>query len=101
MQDHTTDQLYPVMLHAKNTLCRLSYRGKSLREEIIKRLTVFQSLFIFFRLSPELLIRQCLHIRSQCLDLINQWVNTLQFSLAVGSKDFLYCFHPNTPIFFS
>ena len=52
MQDNTTDNLYSVMLHAKHTACCLTYGRIRFRKQIVKCLSFFQTLLIFFCLSP-------------------------------------------------
>ena len=47
MQDNTTDQLYPVMLHTQYTLGSFTYSGKSLRQKIIQCGSLFQAFLIF------------------------------------------------------
>ena len=37
VQDHTADQLYPVMFHTEHAPGRFSDRGKCLRKQIIQR----------------------------------------------------------------
>ena len=44
MQDNTTDQLYPVMLHAKHSLGSLADSREGLHQQIIQGLAIGQTL---------------------------------------------------------
>ena len=48
VQDNTTNELYPVMLHIQNTFTCLTDCSKCLRQKIIKCLTFRKTLFILF-----------------------------------------------------
>ena len=93
MKDHTTDQLYPVMLHTKYTLCCLSDSCKCLWKKIIQSLSCCQSLLVFFCLIFQFLIGQRLHSRTQCFDLVNGGSNQFQFSLTVSTEQFVDNIH--------
>ena len=86
MQDDATDQLYSVVFHVQNTLCSLSHGCISLRKQIVQSLSLGQTLLVLFGLPPQLLIGKCLHRRAECLDLVYQRFNTLQFSGTVRAK---------------
>ena len=87
MQNNTTDQLYPVMLHIQHTLGSLTHRSECLRKQIIQRLSLCQSLLELSGLILQLLVRHRLHSRPQLLNLIHQWHNSFQLSGTVRSKD--------------
>ena len=93
MQDDTTDQLYSVVLHVQNTLCSLSYGCIRLRKQIIQRLSIVQTHLVFVGLAAQFLIGKCLHRRTECLDLVHQGLNTLQFSGTVRAKYLLNNVH--------
>ena len=57
MQDHTTDQLYSVMTHAKNTGCRFSDNRVSFHQKIIQCLALGQTFLELVCLCPQLFIR--------------------------------------------
>ena len=86
MQNDATDQLYSVVFHVQNTLCSLSHGCISLRKQIVQSLSLGQTLLVLFGLPPQLLIGKCLHCRAECLDLVHQRFNTLQFSGTVRAK---------------
>ena len=86
MQDDTTDQLYSVVLHIQNTLCSLSYGCIRLRKQIVQGLSIVQTLLVLLGLAAQFLIGKCLHRRTECLDLVHQGLNTLQFSGTVRAK---------------
>ena len=48
MKNDTTDELYPVMLHAKHTFCSFTDSCKSFRKRIIQSFSFCKSFFIFF-----------------------------------------------------
>ena len=74
------------MLHVQNTLCSLSYGCIRLRKQIIQGLSIVQTLLILLGLAAQFLIGKCLHRRAECLDLVHQRLNTLQFSGTVRAK---------------
>ena len=89
MQNNTTDQLYPVMLHIQHTLSRLTHCSKCLRKQIIQRLSLCQSLLELSGLILQLLVRHRLHRRPQRFNLIHQRHNSFQLPGTVRSKDLL------------
>ena len=56
MQDNTTNDLYTVMLHAKNSLSAFTYYGKSFRKKIIQCLALAQTFLEFSGLVSQLFI---------------------------------------------
>ena len=77
MQDDTTDNLYSVMLHAKDTARSLTYGCICLRKKIIKCLSLLQTLLIFFCFRFQLIIRKSCHLITIGLNLVNDRINAL------------------------
>ena len=75
MKNDTTDELYPVMLHAKHTFCSFTDSCKSFRKKIVQSFSFCKSFFIFFCFTTQLLIRQCLHLRTITFDFIRDRIN--------------------------
>ena len=88
MQDNTTNQLYPVMLHTKHTLRSLADSREGLYQQIIQGLAIGQTLLEFFCLSLQFFIRKLLHLRAERFDPIHQRVNQLQLPFTVSTKHF-------------
>ena len=93
VQDNTTDQLYPEMLHIQNAPCRFAYYRIGFRKQIVQRLSLTQTLFKLLCLSPQSFVGKCLHIGPQSFDPVHQRCNPPEFAFAVGSKYFLYYIH--------
>ena len=77
MQNNSSDQLYPVMLHAEHTSGCLADCGKCVHQQIIQRLAVFQTLLKLFRLTFQFLVRQLHHFRTKSFDSIYNRINPL------------------------
>ncbi len=72
MKNNTADQLHPVMLHAKDTLCCFADSRKGLHKQIIQGLSICKTLLVLCCFCPKLLIRKRLHLRTKRLNLIYQ-----------------------------
>ena len=99
VQNDSTDQLYAVMLHVQDTARSLSHRCKRFRQQIVQRLSFSQSLFVFIRLAPQLLVRQRLHRRAELLDFIYQRHDSLQFPVTVCTEYLVNNLHDNSHTF--
>ena len=64
MKDDSADQLNSVVSHAERSRSALAHDCICLRQDIVKRLPVFQALFKFPRLAPQLFIAESLHLRA-------------------------------------
>ena len=86
VQDNAADDLHAVRLQTDRSLRRLAHCRKCLRQEVVQRLALRQTLFIFIGFRTKLLIRQRLHRRTQGFHLVYQRFDALQLMLTVGSK---------------
>ena len=93
MQHDTTNELYRIMLHVQHTLCSLTYRSECLRKNIVQSLTICQALLENAGIVAQFFIGLCLHGRAQCLNLVHDRIDHLQFPLTVGTKYFFYEIH--------
>ena len=93
MQNNSANQLYAVVFRIKNSPRRFSHRGICLRQQIIQSLPFGQSFFIFFCFITQLLVRQFHHLRTERFNLIDQSLDTFDFSFTMCSKHFLNYAH--------
>ena len=87
MQHNAAHQLHPVGAHTQHAVCRLPHSGKGLRQNVVQRLAVGQTLFEFRRLGLQLCIGEGLVFIAQRLDLIHNGVDGFQLPGAVITKD--------------
>ena len=77
MQDNTTNDLYSVMFHTKDTACGLADCCKSLRKKIIKCLSLVQSFLIFFCFRFQLIVGKSYHLITIRFYFIDDRINAL------------------------
>ena len=87
MQHDATHQLHPVGAHTQHTVRSLPHGGKSLRQNVVQRLTVGKALLEFRSLGLKLCIGEGLVFIAQRLDLIHNGVDGFQLPGAVITKD--------------
>ena len=56
VKNDTTDKLYTVMLHSKDTFAGLTYNGKCLRKQVIQCLSLFETFLELSRFSFQFLV---------------------------------------------
>ena len=66
MQNDSTDDLNGVRFHAQHSPCRLTHRGKRLRQQRIQRLSTLIALLVLLRFRPQIAVREFFHLRFQC-----------------------------------
>ena len=86
MENDASYELYPEMLHSKDSLRRLPDSGKGLRQYIVQGLSFSQSLLKFWSLCLKLFIGHGRHDRIQGFDLIHYGHDPFQLSVAVRAE---------------
>ena len=93
VQNNSTDELYPVMLHIENSLGCFPYYRKRFRQKIIQGFPCGKSLFKLISLCCQLCVRKSLHGRTKLLDLVNQPFDPFQLPFTMCTKYLLNKIH--------
>ena len=68
MQAHTADELHVKMAHAQRAARSLTYNGKRLRQQVVKRFARCQPFLKLICITRQLVICQILHLRFEGID---------------------------------
>ena len=71
VQAHAADELNVEVAHAEHAARTLADDSKSFGQDIVKRLTIREALTELVGVSRQLVIRESLHLRLQCIDLLD------------------------------
>ena len=88
MQHDAADELHPIGTQTQHTVRCLPHGGKGLRQQVIQRLTVGQTLLELRGLGLKLGIGEGLVLVGQRLDLVSDGVDAFQLPLTVRSENF-------------
>ena len=89
VEHNTAYNLYRIMLFAQHTPSRLTAGSKSLRQDIIQRLTSGQSALQLICVGPQFRVAELLICFVQRQNLVSNGIDLFQFPLGVCSKNFV------------
>ena len=87
MEHNAAHQLHGVGAHAQHAVGGLPHGGKGLRQDVVQRFAVGQTLLELRSLGLQLGIRQLFVVLLQRGDLVHDGVDALQLPLAVGAEN--------------
>ncbi len=89
MEDHTTDQLNPEVLHTQASDRSLPADGKGFRQKVVQGFSGGKPIFEFLGFSLEFFVAEDLHGLIQCFYFINDLFDLLDFLFIDVPKNFL------------
>ena len=98
MKNHTADELHPEVLHAYRTPRTFPAYRKGFRQKVVQGLPVGQSVLKLLSFSPQLVIRQLLHILVVSLDTVDNLLHLPDFLRIKISEYFFQKSHSTSPL---
>ena len=93
MQHDTTDDLNREVLESQNTPCSLTAGRKCLRQDVVQRFSVCQTLLELRGHCFQLLVAHLAVLLVERQHLVTNRVDSFEFSFGIGSEDFIHQSH--------
>ena len=88
MEHHAADELHTVGIQPQHAAGRLAHGGKRLGQDIVERFAALQSRLELRRFGLQLRVAHCLVLVRHRFDLVDDGVDALELTVAVGTEHF-------------
>ena len=89
MQDGAADELHVEMAFAQGAARRFAHGGERVDQQIVQRLAVLMALREPAGALRQLRVRQCLHLRLEPVDPVDQGLNAVDVAFVGRAEEFL------------